>query len=90
MVASRHRRPGRRLLPPAAASRFVRRARQWWLLARGWCVRNGYVQVNDLNALKVLIAETGRGLPYQREHFAQDHPDLFALLEPGKGENFRH
>jgi hypothetical protein len=29
------------------------------------------------------------GLPYQREHFAQDHPDIFALLEPGKGENFR-
>jgi hypothetical protein len=28
-------------------------------------------------------------LPYQREHFAQDHPDLFALLEPRKGENFR-
>jgi hypothetical protein len=55
----------------------------------GWCVRNGYVQVNDLHALKVLIAETQRGLPYQREHFAQDHPDLFALLEQGKGENFR-
>jgi len=28
-------------------------------------------------------------LPYQREYFAQDHLDLFALLEPGKGENFR-
>jgi hypothetical protein len=28
-------------------------------------------------------------LPYQRELFAQDHPDFFSLLEQGKGGNFR-
>ena len=56
----------------------------------GWRVRNGYVVViNDLHALKVMIAETVRGLPYRRACFAQDHPDLFALLEQGSGENYR-
>jgi hypothetical protein len=55
----------------------------------GWCVRNGYVVINDLHALKVMIAETVRGLPYRRARFAQEHPDLFALLEKGKGENYQ-
>jgi hypothetical protein len=54
----------------------------------GWCLRNGYVVVNDLHALKLMIAETVRGLPYRRARFAQEHPDLFALLEQGNGENY--
>ena len=45
--------------------------------------------INDLHALKILIAETLRGRPYTRSRFAQEHPDLFALLEQGKGENHR-
>jgi hypothetical protein len=55
----------------------------------GWCVRNGYVRVTDQWALKQLIAETVRGLPYNRSRFAKEHPDLFALLEHGSGENFK-
>jgi hypothetical protein len=50
-------------------------------------VRHGYVVVNDLHALKVLITETLRGRPYNRSRFAQEHPGLFALHEHGKGEN---
>jgi hypothetical protein len=53
----------------------------------GWCVRHGYVVVNDLHALKVLITETLRGRRYNRSHFAQEHPDLLALIEQGEGEN---
>ena len=45
--------------------------------------------INDLHALKILIAETLRGRPYTRSRFAQEHPDLFALLEQGKGEKHR-
>ncbi len=51
-------------------------------------MRNGYVVITDLHALKGLIAETLRGRPYNRPRFAQDHRDLFALLEQGKGENY--
>jgi hypothetical protein len=43
--------------------------------------------INDLHALKILIAETLRGRTYTRSRFAQEHPDLLALLEHGKGEN---
>ena len=50
-------------------------------------MRHGYVVVNDLHALRVLITETVRGRPYNRSRFAQEHPDLFAMLEQGKGEN---
>ena len=52
-----------------------------------WCVRNGDVVISELHALKAMIAKTLRGLPYPRVHFAQEHPDLFALLEQRKGEN---
>ena len=54
-----------------------------------WCVRRGYVLINELHALKILIAETLRARPYTRSRFAQEHPDLFALLEQGKGDNHR-
>jgi hypothetical protein len=55
----------------------------------GWCVRNGDVVISELHALKAMIAETVRGLPYWRARFVQEHPDLFTLLEQGAGENYR-
>jgi hypothetical protein len=44
---------------------------------------------SDVHALKAMIAETLRGLPYQRARFAQEHPVLFTLLEQGAGENYQ-
>lgn len=52
----------------------------------GWCVRAGYVRITDIGRLKRLISETERSLPYRRSHFAQEHPDLLAAIEPAVTE----
>ncbi|MEE3503767.1 hypothetical protein [Acidiphilium acidophilum] len=50
-----------------------------------WCARHGYVRITDISRFKRLIIETERGRPYQRGRFAQEHPDLLAVIEPMSG-----
>lgn len=47
-----------------------------------WCARQGYVRINDAERFKRLITETEHGRPCQRDRFAQEHPDLLAVIEP--------
>jgi hypothetical protein len=45
-------------------------------------------QPEALQALDACRSLTGE-FTYWRARFAQQHPDLFALLEQGNGENYR-